>query len=137
MAVVTEYIKISTGGDADVIVHASGNTDGLATALELAGFEATVAELSWFGTSRAEIPLGERFHSRRLTIKSSQVGHVSPSRRARWDAARRMALVMRLLEAPELDALISAESPFESLPEVMRSIATGRHAGTCHRITYL
>src|SRR5690606_42034595 len=63
---------------------ASGSPGGLATALDLAGFEATVTELSWYGEGDVAAPLGGAFHSRRLTLASSQVGHVSPARRPRW-----------------------------------------------------
>ena len=35
--------------DCDLVIHASGTAAGLATALRLAGFEATVLEMSWYG----------------------------------------------------------------------------------------
>jgi threonine dehydrogenase-like Zn-dependent dehydrogenase len=35
---------------ADLVIHASGSPAGLALGLGLAGFEATVLELSWYGT---------------------------------------------------------------------------------------
>src|SRR6185312_8304324 len=63
-------------GDADVVLHASGTQAGLQLALGLAGFEATVLELSWYGDRAVSVPLGEAFHARRLTLKSSQVGSV-------------------------------------------------------------
>ena len=47
---------------------------GLTAALGLAGFEATVLEMSWYGDRMVPAPLGEAFHSRRLVLKSSQVG---------------------------------------------------------------
>ncbi len=68
----------------DLVFHASGNAAGLATALRLAGEEATVVELSWYGSGDVAAPLGEAFHSRRLRLVSSQVGKVAPSHRARW-----------------------------------------------------
>src|SRR5690606_35382824 len=34
---------------ADLVLHASGAPEGLATALELAAFEAKVVEMSWYG----------------------------------------------------------------------------------------
>ena len=37
-------------GDCDLVFHASGTAAGLATALRLAGEEATVVELSWYGS---------------------------------------------------------------------------------------
>ena len=120
----------------DVVIHASGSAEGLATALDLAGFEAVVVELSWFGSQHVSLPLGEAFHARRLTIRSSQVGHVATSQRTRWDRRRRMQLALSLLKAPELDVLISGESPFEDLPRVMHDLSTPGHVALCHRIRY-
>ena len=122
--------------DADLVVHASGAHAGLATALELAAFEATVLELSWYGSRRAEVALGEAFHSRRLTLKSSQVGAIAPAQRSRWSTRRRMQLVLRLLADERLDALISGESRFEDLPELLARLATSAEYTLCHRIRY-
>jgi threonine dehydrogenase-like Zn-dependent dehydrogenase len=122
--------------DVDVAVHTSGSAAGLATALALAGFEATVLELSWYGGKAPEVPLGEAFHSRRLTLKSSQVGSVATAQRARWSTARRMALVLKLLAHPELDALISGESAFDELPAVLAQLAAAPGYTLCHRIVY-
>jgi threonine dehydrogenase-like Zn-dependent dehydrogenase len=123
-------------GDADLVVHASGSPDGLDVALRLAGFESTVVDLSWYGDRRVPVPLGEAFHSRRLTLKSSQVGHVAASQRARWTHRRRMALALDLLGDSTLDALISGESDFEALPEVMAGLARAPQGALCHRIKY-
>src|ERR1700688_503705 len=59
-------------GDCDLVVHASGSPAGLATALGLAGNEATVLEMSWYGDGDVPAPLGGAFHSRRLKLISSQ-----------------------------------------------------------------
>jgi NADPH:quinone reductase-like Zn-dependent oxidoreductase len=64
-------------GDCDLVVHASGTAAGLHTALALAGEEATVLELSWYGDTPVAAPLGGAFHSRRLRLISSQVGQVA------------------------------------------------------------
>ena len=111
-------------GDVDLVVHASGTEAGLGLALELAGFETTVLELSWYGARRPAVALGEAFHSRRLTLKSSQVGSVAAPQRARWSTARRMQLAFRLLAEPRLEALISGESTFEELPRVLARLAS-------------
>jgi 2-desacetyl-2-hydroxyethyl bacteriochlorophyllide A dehydrogenase len=123
--------------DADVVVHASGSPEGLALALRVAAFEAMVIEMSWYGTRQVALPLGESFHSRRLTLRSSQVGHVAASQRARWDYRRRMRLALSLLASPALDALVSGESEFDELPQVMHALATGAMGALCHRIRYL
>jgi NADPH:quinone reductase-like Zn-dependent oxidoreductase len=125
--------------DADLVIHASGNPAGLATALGLAGFEATVLELSWFGNKAVPLPLGEAFHQRRLAIRSSQVGSVASAQRPRWDHARRLGLALRLLAAPgaaALDALITGEDPFDALPAVQARLAGEPGDALTHRIRY-
>ena len=123
-------------GEADVVFHASGAPEGLALALQVAAFEATVAELSWYGDQDVPVGLGRAFHARRLTITSSQVGTVATSQRARWDTRRRMQLALRLLESPALDALITSESDFEELPEVMEHLSRAPGEAICHRVRY-
>ncbi len=122
--------------DADIVVHCSGTAAGLATALELAGLEATVVELSWYGSLAPAVPLGEAFHSRRLTLKSSQVGAVAAAQRARWTTGRRLALALELLRDARLDALISGESDFDELPAALARLAAGSGYTLCHRIRY-
>jgi 2-desacetyl-2-hydroxyethyl bacteriochlorophyllide A dehydrogenase len=122
--------------NADVVVHASGAPSGLAVALRVAAFEATVVEMSWYGSQPVTAPLGEAFHARRLTLRSSQVGHVATAQRARWDTSRRMTLALSMLRDPVLDALITGESHFETLPDVMVELARPAPDTLCHRIMY-
>jgi NADPH:quinone reductase-like Zn-dependent oxidoreductase len=121
---------------ADVVIHASGSPAGLELALKVAGFEATVLEMSWFGDQPVPLPLGEAFHARRLTLRSSQVGSIASSQRARWDARRRMQLALTLLTDDRLDVLITGESSFEELPVKMAELATDASDTLCHRIRY-
>ena len=127
---------VSVRGEADVVIHSSGSPDGLATALLVAGFEATIVELSWYGDRVVPISLGSSFHAQRLTLKSSQVGHVATSQRARWDTRRRMAFALALLSHDELDVLITGESAFDDLPSVMAALAASPGDTICHRIRY-
>ena len=122
--------------NADVVIHASGSPDGLDLALRIAGFEATIVEASWYGAERVSVPLGQAFHAKRLTLKSSQVGCVAPAQRARWDTPRRMQLALALLADPVLDGLVTGESEFDALPEVMARLATAPGDTVCHRIRY-
>jgi len=73
----------------DLVFHASATPAGLATALAIAGDEATIVEMSWYGEGDVAVPLGEAFHSRRLKLISSQVGEIAPSHRPRWTRSRR------------------------------------------------
>lgn len=120
----------------DIVVHASGNPDGLSTALAVAGFEATVVELSWYGDRPATLMLGEAFHSRRLTLKSSQVGTIAAAQRGRWSSERQMDLVFELLGNPELDALITGEDRFDDLPAALERLSAEPGGTLCHRIVY-
>lgn len=120
----------------DLVIHASASEQGLQSALQLAGFEATVLELSWYGDKCVSVPLGQAFHSRRLQLRSSQVGQIAPAQRARWDYRRRLALAMKLLEDETLDCLISGESDFQSLPQTLARLSRVGEDALCHRIRY-
>jgi threonine dehydrogenase-like Zn-dependent dehydrogenase len=123
-------------GEADVVVHASGEPEGLALALRVAGVEATVVEMSWFGDRSVPLALGEAFHANRLTIRSSQVGRVAPAQRARWDTARRMRFALELLRDDRLEMLLTGESAFEALPEAMTALAARPGNTLCHVVSY-
>jgi hypothetical protein len=92
--------------------------------------------MSWFGDRTVSLPLGEAFHVRRLTIKSSQVGQVSDRQRARWSVGRRMQLALSLLADPVLDAVITGESAFDDLPGTMAALTATPGDVLCHRIRY-
>ncbi len=126
----------SAQGNRDLVIHASGAADGLARALELAGFEAKIIELSWYGDRAVALPLGEAFHSRRLRLISSQVGAVARARRSRWDHHRRLTLALDLLTDPCLDALLAPPAPFARLPDVMATLAARPSNIMCQLISY-
>jgi threonine dehydrogenase-like Zn-dependent dehydrogenase len=121
---------------ADVVIHTSGSPAGLELALRVAAFEATVVEMSWYGRQQVPLALGEGFHAQRLTVRSSQVGRVPVAQAARWTTRRRMELALRLLADPVLDALITGESEFAALPQVMAQLASAPGDALCHRIRY-
>ncbi len=122
--------------EADIVFHSSGSEAGIRLALSLAGFEATVIEMSWYGDRSVSLPLGEGFHSRRLTLKSSQVGVVAPARRARRSMTSRLQLALSLLIEPALDVLINSESRFADLPETMQKLSSAPGNVIMHRVRY-
>ncbi len=124
------------GSDADVVIHTSGSPEGARDALACVGPEGVMLEMSWFGTTRVALPLGESFHSGRLTIRSSQVGRLPPERAPRWTHARRVRKALELLRDPALDALITGESDFDELPATMARLAADGGDTLCHRIRY-
>lgn len=122
--------------EADLVVHASGSPAGLDAALTIAGFEATVLEMSWYGTQIVPLELGGAFHSRRLTLRSSQVGAVPAARRQRWSLRRRLILALSLLSDPVFDVLLSGETEFTALPTLMPRLSTSSAGILCHTLRY-
>ncbi|MFY1672746.1 zinc-dependent alcohol dehydrogenase [Plantactinospora sp. WMMB334] len=125
----------ATGGR-DLVVHASATSAGLTRSLELLAPEGTVVELSWYGDRQVSVPLGENFHSRRLVVRSSQVGTVSPNVRGRRTFADRLELALELLADPAFDALLTGACRFEELPEVLPRLVSGELPALCQVVDY-
>ncbi|HEY2176083.1 MAG TPA: NAD(P)-binding protein [Mycobacteriales bacterium] len=123
-------------GDRDLVLHASATSAGLQRSLDLLAPEGTVIDLSWYGDTEVHLSLGGAFHSRRLGIRASQVGAVSPARRERRTTADRLAIALDLLRDPAFDSLITGVSRFDELPEVMARLAGGSLPALCHTVTY-
>jgi threonine dehydrogenase-like Zn-dependent dehydrogenase len=123
--------------DCDLVIHTSASEAGLRTALDLAGNEATVLELSWYGANDVRVPLGGAFHSRRLKLISSQVGQVAPSRRAKVTHRDRLKAALDLLAGdPALDALIAPPVAFADLPNKLPDILNPTSGVLCQLIRY-
>ncbi len=123
-------------GECDLVLHASGQPAGLRTALGLAGVEAKVVEMSWYGDTDVPLPLGAEFHARRLRLVSSQVGDVAVARRARRSRRDRLALALRLLTEPVFDHFLDAECELSELPDVMAGLASAPDGVLCQRVRY-
>ncbi|MCH2460815.1 MAG: zinc-binding alcohol dehydrogenase [Gemmatimonadetes bacterium] len=130
------FTEILPAEKVDLVIHASGQPEGLRQALSIAERDATILELSWYGDQQITLPLGEAFHSHRLTIKSSQVGSIPPHRRSEWTHRARLEAALDLLVDPSLDVLISGESSFDDLPKVMEQLSQRPGGTLCHRIRY-
>ncbi|MCU1527786.1 MAG: dehydrogenase [Frondihabitans sp.] len=122
--------------DRDLVINASGSAEGLQLALETVVTEGEVIEASWYGDRPATLMLGADFHSRRLTIRSSQVGAVSARRRESRTTRDRLGLALALLRDEAFDVLLTSRSPWRDLPDVMADIASGRSSDLCHTIDW-
>jgi len=120
----------------DLVIHASGAPEGLALALGLAGFEATVLDMSWYGDRPVSLPLGEAFHAKRLTIRASQVGMVAPAQRPRWSYRRRLTLALDLLADPVYDRFLDCDTAFADLPRTMAGLADDPAGALCRLVLY-
>jgi threonine dehydrogenase-like Zn-dependent dehydrogenase len=120
----------------DLVVHASASEAGLTTALDLAADEATVLELSWYGSQGIRVPLGGAFHSRRLKLVSSQVGKVAPSHRATRTPRQRLETALALLADARLDALFAPALRFAELPGRLGPILAPGSGVLCQLVEY-
>ena len=100
-----------------LVIEASGNPDALPGALRLLAHEGTVLVASWYGVRDAVLPLGDRFHRRRLTIRSTQVSTIPAQLSSRWDRRRRQRCAVDLLASLPLDDLATHGFPFEEAAE--------------------
>jgi threonine dehydrogenase-like Zn-dependent dehydrogenase len=123
-------------GDCDIVFHTSASDAGLATALRLAGFEAKLVELSWYGNRPVTAPLGEAFHQRRLRLIASQVGAVAPARRARRTHRDRLALALALLQDSVYDRLITGHCTLDTLPQRMAQLAAAPDGALAEIVRY-
>jgi len=126
----------SVKGDCDIVFHTSGTAGGLDTAIALAGEEATVVELSWYGEQPVAASLGGSFHSRRLRLISSQVGKIAPSHRPRWTHGQRLRAALNLLADARLDALLAPAVPFRDLPARLPTLLDPKSNVVAQLISY-
>ena len=88
--------------------------------LELTGSPAALNRIvvgSWYGSKRAEINLGERFHRHRMSIVSSQVSSIAPELTGRWDKARRFTQAWEMISKCQPEQFISHSLPINRAAE--------------------
>lgn len=103
--------------DYDLAVELSGQPEVLNDAVNSVGYGGRVVVGSWYGSKRAAVDFGGRFHRNRIEIVSSQVSTIAPELRGRWDKTRRFETALRWLERIRPDRLISHRIPFSAANE--------------------
>jgi 2-desacetyl-2-hydroxyethyl bacteriochlorophyllide A dehydrogenase len=114
-----------------LVIEASGDPAVLAAALPLLRHEGTALVASWYGTKEVSLPLGQAFHRRRLTIRSTQVSTIPAALSGRWDRARRRQAAVDLLSELPLDAVATHTFPWTGAAEAFRAISD-RPEGLIH-----
>ncbi|GIW06582.1 MAG: zinc-binding dehydrogenase [Dehalococcoidia bacterium] len=127
--------RLGAGG-ADLAIELSGRPEALDLALGCVGFAGRVIVGSWYGTKRAAIDLGGRFHRDRISIISSQVSTLSPALTGRWDRARRTQFVWELASTLRPSSLITDRVPIEDAPTLYQRLDAGDPAILQALITY-
>ena len=109
-----------------IVVEASGNPDALRSAFGMLAHEGTVLVASWYGNKDVSLPLGNEFHRRRLTIRSTQVSTIPAHLGSRWNRESRTRAVVGLLAELPLDRLATDTFAFDDAGEAYAAIDAGR-----------
>ncbi|MEX1247747.1 MAG: zinc-binding alcohol dehydrogenase [Anaerolineales bacterium] len=107
---------------ADLVYELSGNPEALNLAMELVGDQGRIVVGSWYGVRRAALSLGERFHRGRVKIISSQVSHIEPALRGRWDRQRRFELAWKMLAEVQPSRLVTRQLAFDKAAEAYAAL---------------
>ena len=120
----------------DVIFHTSGTSEGLQKSLDLGRFESRVIDLSWYGSNKVNLNLGESFHWHRKQIISSQVSHIALPKRKLISKEERLKEVLDLLGDPVLNELRRSKVDFNNLPKFMSQLYSSKDVGWSPIIHY-
>ena len=111
----------------DVVFNASGNARGLQSAIDAAGYEGRIVELTWHGDHPFDLAFNTHFHRLRKTIISSQVGTIPSHLASRINRDRRNQLVLNLLAKKDAACLITRTISFTDMPEYMVGLYENQH----------
>ena len=120
----------------DVIFHTSASGTGLQAAINCANFEGRIIEMSWYGNKSVDLSLGGAFHSQRLKLISSQVGHIAKPHRHNVSHMERMAQAISILDDNRLDKLLHPRVSFRELPESIDHIFDTKSDALCAIVEY-
>jgi 2-desacetyl-2-hydroxyethyl bacteriochlorophyllide A dehydrogenase len=96
----------------DLCYELSGSPAALGQAIAATGFNGRIVIGSWYGTKRANLDLGGRFHRSRIRLISSQVSTLAPELSGRWTKARRLQTALQLLAEIRPSRFITHRIPF-------------------------
>jgi threonine dehydrogenase-like Zn-dependent dehydrogenase len=121
-----DVVAGETGGHGvPLVIEASGAPDALAAALPLLAHEGTALVASWYGTKQVALPLGDAFHRRRLTIRSTQVSTIPAARAPRWKVPRRRAAARDLMDELPLETIATHEFPLGQVSDAFEALDRG------------
>ena len=105
---------------ADLLFELSGNPRALDLAIATAGYDGRILIGSWYGNKEAKLSLGGQFHRSHVRLISSQVSHIAPRWRGRFDQKRRLNIAWSMLAALDPSRLITHHFPIDQAHEAYR-----------------
>lgn len=109
----------------DLIFHTTSTEYGLQYCINHMNLDGRIIDLSWYGNKRIQLTLGEKFHTHRITIKSSQVSHIPVSFRNSFDFKSRKQEVINMLNHEVWDKLVDMEITLEESVSWFEKIRKG------------
>lgn len=104
-------------GGTDLAYELTGNPDALDQAIAAMAYDSRLLIGSWYGSNRASLYLGGRFHRNRGTLISSQVSTIDPQYTGRWSKERRLDIAWDVLDKIDVTELITHRIPIERAPQ--------------------
>jgi 2-desacetyl-2-hydroxyethyl bacteriochlorophyllide A dehydrogenase len=104
----------------DAVVELTGNPSALDDAIALTTFSGRVVVGSWFGSKKASLDLGGRYHRSRIRIVASQVSTIAPELGGRWDKRRRFAVAWEAIKRIGPRRWITHRFPIERAADAYR-----------------
>jgi 2-desacetyl-2-hydroxyethyl bacteriochlorophyllide A dehydrogenase len=98
---------------ADLTYEVSGSPAALDQALHATGFGGRIVIGSWYGSKRANLNLGGRFHRSRIRLISSQVSSIAPELDGRWTKNRRIDVAWEMIRQLKPSRLITHRFPID------------------------
>jgi threonine dehydrogenase-like Zn-dependent dehydrogenase len=102
-----DMLKEHMPNGADLTYEISGSPAALDLALLTTGFVGRIVIGSWYGSKRANVDLGGRFHRSRIRLISSQVSSLAPEFTGRWTKTRRFNVAWEMIRQLKPSRLIT------------------------------
>ena len=131
-----EELAGSACRDFDLVYELSGNPAALDLAIRHARYHGRIVVGSWYGTRKAALDLGGRFHRAKLSIYSSQVGTIDPGLAGRWNKQRRLHVALEQLAGVRPSQLITHVFPVERAGEAYALLDEAGFSGLQIILTY-
>ncbi|MFC5366157.1 zinc-dependent alcohol dehydrogenase [Salinirubrum litoreum] len=133
---VPDTLSPSDGTGVDLAYELSGNPRALDDAVGATAYDGRIVVGSWYGTKRADLGLGGRFHRERIDITSSQVSTIDPEFRGRWDTDRRLSVAWDHLADLPTDDLVTHRLPLGEADSAYETLDTSPEAAVGILFTY-
>jgi 2-desacetyl-2-hydroxyethyl bacteriochlorophyllide A dehydrogenase len=113
---VLEQLRRLQPEGADLVYELSGSPAALDQAIAAAAYSGRVVVGSWYGSKRATLDLGGRFHRSRIRLISSQVSSLAPELSGRWTKRRRFEVAWEMVRRVKPRRFITHRLPLSEAP---------------------